>query len=439
MKIEDSDFNEQSTLSEPSLLVSKRAQLAHGQPIGELMHQALAYPDLISLAAGFVDSETLPVEIAKEALLELASDTSDLRRSLQYGSNQGDPRLRDSIIQFSYRHHPPAQPIHIEQTILTAGSNQLLHLIAEALFNPGDIVLTAVPTYFVFLGTLKNLGVRTIGIASDHQGMQPDALAWTLENLEKQGLASRVKSVYLIPYFDNPGSTTLPEERRRAIAEHIIHWRHRHGPTLTLLADYAYQELGFTDESVPPWRSLDACYNDFTLEAGTFSKSFSPGVRIGWGILPQWMMPTVSSIKANIDFGSPNFNQRLMARVLESNRLPLHLSAIRSAYAMKCNAMLNACDEFLADIPGVRWQRPKGGLYVWLDLPPELPTGPGTAIYRRAIENGVLYVPGEYCFPLEGERIRQNSMRLTFGVQSQERIREGIRLLGEAIRGSATP
>ncbi len=251
--------------------------------------------------------------------------------------------------------------------------------------------------------------------------------------LESQGLGHRVKGVYLIPYFDNPASTTIGKERRLQIADI---WnagapsRIRHDS----LSGLRLSELGFEPTDVPPWRSLVPNSDRYVIELGTFSKSFSPGIRIGWGVFPEAMMELMRSMKANIDFGSPNFNQQLMLRVLQSGCLKEHLETLRSTYREKCEAMLSACEEHFSKIPGVHWYRPRGGLYVWLELPSHIPAGTHSPLFQKAIEKGVLYVPGEYCFPDEGVAKRPSSIRLTFGVQSVERIRQGIALLAEAIQ-----
>jgi 2-aminoadipate transaminase len=179
---------------------------------------------------------------------------------------------------------------------------------------------------------------------------------------------------------------------------------------------------------------LNASYDDFTVEAGTFSKSFSPGIRVGWGVVPHDLVEPLTAIKANMDFGSPNFSQQMMRCILQSGELEAHLPKIRAGYALKCQSMIDACDEYLSGVDGVHWHQPQGGLYVWLELPPSMDVGPGSEIYRRAIQQGVLYVPGQYCFPEEGVPVRRHSMRLTFGVQTPDRIRQGIRLLSEAIK-----
>ena len=145
--------------------LSRRAILSYGQPISDLMSKALANPSLISLAAGFVDQESLPCEATQEAMRRLTADESAMQQALQYGTTSGYPPLRDAILdRLKHQDQLSDDPtLNIDRMVMTAGSNQLLHLVAETLLDPGDIVPCSSPTYFVFMGTLKNLDVQAEG------------------------------------------------------------------------------------------------------------------------------------------------------------------------------------------------------------------------------------------------------------------------------------
>jgi 2-aminoadipate transaminase len=157
-------------------------------------------------------------------------------------------------------------------------------------------------------------------------------------------------------------------------------------------------------------------------------------MRVGWGILPVEMVTSLLDQKGNIDFGSPFFNQRVMREVISSTLYGDHIERIRATYQEKRDTLLAAASDHLATIKGVKWQQPAGGLYVWLELPGEVNTGPGGTLMAAGINEGVLYVPGEYCFPSEGEGVHYNYIRLSYGVQSVERIEQGIEALARAIR-----
>jgi len=412
----------------PELRLSRRALLAGGQPISALMAQALENPDLISLAAGFVDNETLPVDVVSEVLRELNSDPQEARRALQYGTTAGLPRLRAALL--SRLRHQSDSTASIDQVVITAGSNQLLHLVAETLLDPGDVVLCAAPTYFVFLGTLANVHARARSVATDEHGMIPKALEQEFRRFENRGELGRIKAIYLVPYFDNPSSITMPLDRIAAIVEAAQRWSTQ--TRIHVICDEAYRDLRYAGEDVPSARTVDPD-GETVVVAGTFSKSFSPGIRVGWGVLPPHLVDPVLDQKGNIDFGSPNLNQYLMASVLEGGLLDPHIARLRTNYRKKLTAMLAAADEHLAPIAGVRWQRPTGGLYVWARLPEGMETSTERELFKRAVDEGVLYVPGEYCYAPEGVAVEKNTMRLSFGVQSCPRINEGIQALANAI------
>ncbi len=417
------------TLARP---LSQRAQRSGPQPISELMRLALARPELISLAAGFVDQESLPVTEIQQAMQAVLADIPRARAALQYGTNAGYAPLREAVLArfLAADSRQAGQAPSVEQVILTPGSNQLLHLVGEALLDPGDYVLCAAPTYFVFLGMLESLGARSVGVAADEQGMIPEALEEALERRQQAGDLARVKAIYLTSYFENPSTATLSLARRGQVVEIARRWS-RHAP-IYVIDDAAYRELRYAGADLPSLRSFDAD-GDTVIVAETFSKSFSPGVRVGWGILPPDLVEPVTSLKANIDFGSPHLNQHLMAAVLERGLFEPHVAELRVHYRAKLEAMLRAMDDFLADIPGVRWRRPSGGLYVWLELPPGMDAGPAGSLMQHAMDEGMLYVPGQYCYAGEGEPRRKDRIRLSFGVQTAENIRRDIQALARAI------
>jgi 2-aminoadipate transaminase len=414
-----------------ALRLSQRAEWAAGQPISDLMSRALAEPELISLAAGFVDQQTLPIEPTREALASLFADDSSARAALQYGTTPGFPPLREALLERWLARDACYHELSIEQVIVTAGSNQLLHLVGESLLDPDDIVLCTAPTYLVFLGALSNLGARSLGVPVDPYGMLPEALERTLRQLDERGELRRVKAIYLVPYYDNPCGITMPLERRARIVDIARRWSRDH--RIHVIADEAYRDLRYAGDDIPSTLTVDD-EGDTVIVTGSFSKSFSPGVRVGWGILPRDLMGPVCSQKGNIDFGSPNFSQHLMAEVLTRGLFETHLARIRQSYRVKLQAMLEALQAELGALSGVSWFRPTGGLYVWVQLPQELSAGPDGPLFDRALQEGMLYVPGEYCYPTLGEPVRHNTLRLSFGVQTPEKIEQGVAALARAIR-----
>jgi 2-aminoadipate transaminase len=413
--------------------LSQRARFFGDQPISELMRLALARPELVSLAAGFVDQASLPVEAVDQALVGLWADRKRARAALQYGTNAGYLPLREAVLArlLAADGNRGADRPSVERVILTAGSNQLLHLLAEVLLDPGDIVLCAAPTYFVFLGLLNSVGARAVGVAIDRDGMIPEALEEELARQKEAGQLERVKAIYVTSYYENPSTVSLSLARREQVVE--LAKRYSIAAPIYVIDDAAYRELRYTGDDLPSLRVFDDD-GSTVIVAETFSKSFSPGVRVGWGVLPEELVPAVSSLKASIDFGSPNLNQHLMFEVLERGLFEPHVARLRREYRAKLEAMLAAMREFLGDIPGVRWMEPAGGLYVWLALAEGMEAGPGGKLIEHALDEGVLYVPGEYCYPAEGEACRKDRIRLSFGVQTAADIRRGVEALGRAVR-----
>lgn len=423
------------------LQVSDQARRAYGQAIGFLMQQAVENADCLSLAAGLVDEQSLPAELASTTLADLLQDPRRGRQRLQYGTTQGPEPLRRILRSYlAELEHSDDELRHLplSRLILTTGSQQLLTLIVRALFNPGDICLVAAPTYFVFLGVLQAAGARIIPVQSDDQGMQPEALQTALQQLHENGDLPRVRLVYVVSDFENPSGVSIAEERRPRLLEIVRKFSAI--SRILLLEDAAYRELHF---DIPPRRSiwsLDQDDHQNVILAQTFSKSFSPGVRVGLGVLPDDLMQPVSDLKGNDDFGSPHLNQHLIARTLQDGTYQQHVAQVRRSYNSKRDAMLAAIDREFADLPQVSWFRPQGGMYVWMKLPEHISTSFDSELFRRATQvEKVMYVPGGLCYPSDWEAAPKCEMRLSYGVLSEDQLDEGICRLARAVRSLLNP
>ena len=415
--------------------LSRRAGWAGGEPIANLlMAKTLAHPELVSLAAGFVDHQTLPAEPTRQALDAIWSDPEQVRAGLQYGTTIGYPPLREAVLERTLQADGCARRelnLSVDQVVITAGSNQLLYLVSDVLLDPGDVVLCGAPSYFVYLGTIGNLGVRAVGVETDRHGLIPEAIEAELARLEAAGELRRIKAIYVTTYYDNPSGVTLAAERRAALVEIAQRWSRQ--SKIYVIEDVAYRELRYYADDTPSLRAFDP-EGETVVQAGTFSKSFSPGIRVGWGILPPRLVEPVLAQKGNLDFGSPTLSQHLMAKVLQMGLFDPHVERLRAGYREKIDVILGAADELLSPIEGIQWVRPTGGLYVWLRLPEAIDAGLSGPLFDRAVAEGVLYVPGEYCYPKLGQAPRKNMIRLSFGIQSCQGIRRGIEALARAIR-----
>ncbi len=415
---------------------SARAVRTGAQPIGELMAAAVENPELISLAAGLVDQDTLPSEPSRELADRLLRSPA-AKRSLQYGATAGLDRLRRTLFDHMLRLDRLAgdrTAATEDDVVITTGSQQLLFLLTDVLVDLGDIVITGWPSYFVYTSALAGLGVEVRCVDLDRDGIIPERLESLLADLADRGELHRVKILYVIPDHQNPTGITLAPERRPALLDVVRRYSHDH--RILVIEDAAYRELTYEGEPAASLKSYDPA-NELVALCQTFSKPFSPGLKTGYGLLPRDLVSPVLLQKGGHDFGSANFPQHLLQEAMEEGLYHDHVAALRRAYAAKRDAMLEALASAFRDFPpgSVRWTRPAGGLYVWVTLPEDVATGPRSALFRRAVDRGVLYVPGTYCYPDDPQRrVPGHTLRLSFGSPTVEQIRTGVHRLADAVR-----
>ena len=405
--------------------------------ISEFMQTALANPGLVSLAAGFVDQASLPREIVGRLTAEILGDPIEGRRALQYGTTVGDATLRREIVALLERNERVAAGSFgaiFPRVVVTTGSAQLLYLVTEALVDPGDIVLVEAPTYFVFLGTLQTRGARIIGVPIDNGGMRLDALESILTGLEADGELGRVKLIYTVSEHSNPSGISLAEVRRPAMVELARRWSTRNH--IHILEDAAYRGLNYErQEPSSVWRHDPE--GETVILARTFSKTFSPGLKLGFGVLPAALAESVLSLKGNHDFGTTNLSQQILARALADGSYETHLQGLLRMYRRKRDVMLGALDEHFAGFDGAfTWTRPDGGMFLWLQAPDHLDLGTKGPVMAHCLQHGVLYIPGGFAFPDEPVPAPRNFARICFGVPTEADLVEGIRRLASAFEAS---
>jgi 2-aminoadipate transaminase len=404
-------------------------------PITWLMGMTLARPKLISLAAGFTDSESLPIRETRELLNDLLKGGQG-RKALQYGSTSGDPELR----RLTAKHvagldgagvtrggsHDP------ERLFITSGSQQLLYVLSEALCDPGDIVLVEDPTYFVYLGITESHGLQCRGIRLEEDGIDVTALEGVLERLKVSGELGRVKLLYLVTYYQNPTGLSTAWAKKAEALRLLRHYERAAGHPIYLIEDAAYRELRFCGEDIPSALTVPGA-RDRVIYGGTFSKPFATGVRVGFGILPAPLLRVVLRVKGNHDFGTSNLLQQLIRAALDSGTYQRHMEELRLRYAAKAKVMVRA---MRAHFPTeVEWRKPRGGLYVWARLPPKVRTGVKSQVFKMALRHEVLYVPGSLCYADDPTRRRpDHEMRISYGGEGVSNLRRGIERLGTTLR-----
>lgn len=435
----------EATKTDLKFALSARSGRTTEQPISYLMSKALANPNLISLAAGFVDNVSLPGPDLAKLWHDVLRDPSRAQSALQYGTTKGYKPLRVELYEHLARldnTKSPDYPGTPEDLVVSTGSQQLLHLITDVLVDSGptpDIVLTAWPSYFVYATMLKSAGATVRSVDLDDQGIVPDSLEAILTSLESTGDLSRVKILYLCSYHQNPTGLTLSSQRRPKVLNIIRKFSQRCGHRILIIEDAAYRELNFSDNTPPSIKKFDVG-NEFVALLQTFSKPFAPGLKTGYGLLPRGLVEPVTLEKGGRDFGSANLCQHLMFEAMRRGTFREHKHRLRDVYASKCQVMLESIDDHLGDFQTVRmhWTRPTGGLYVWLTLPESIDTGRDGLLFAASLERGVLYVPGDYCYPPDPVRKPPRHMiRLSFGVPTVEQIRTGVQRLAQAIHDVA--
>ena len=420
--------------SPQSLPLSRRWHYAREQAISFLMQQAVENPEVISLAAGLVDYDTLPADETLAAAEHLLQNRAAARLALQYGTTAGSERLRRLLLQhFAELEGGGDCPADTSRLMVTTGSQQLLSLVCEVLLDPGDICIVAGPTYFVFCGNLNGVGAETVTIPTDDDGLRTDRLEAALEQLDREGKLARVKLIYVVSYYDNPAGLSLSLARRREVVEIARRWSRQH--RILILEDAAYRELRYDGPVFPSIWSCDDSGGQGVIYTQTFSKSYAPGLRIGFGVVPDDLVGPLCDRKGNEDFGSANLNQHLLAEVLQSGRYAAHCQQVCNAYRIKRDAMLEAAEEHFSGIPHTTWVHPHGGLYVWMSLPTSVETGFQSRLFEEAVKRqGVMYVPGELCYTGPLETRPRHQMRLSYGVQTTDGIREGMARLSRAVQ-----
>lgn len=420
-------------MNEGSFL-SSLARRSSDPAISWLMKLTLDQPHLISLAAGFTDNETLPVAEVSELIAGLEHDDAAARAALQYGSTAGDAELRQLTLDRVCAQDgiAPGAALTADDVVITNGSQQLLYLLSEVLCDPGDIVLVEDPTYFVYLGICEALGIEATPVRLEPDGISPDDLKRTLQRLMDNGTLDRLKFVYLVTYFQNPTGWTSSFEKKREAFAILRHYEAAAGHPIFVLEDAAYRDLRFAGPDTPSLKSLDTT-NERVAYSNTYTKPFATGIKVGYGVLPRSLMRHVLRSKGNHDFGSANFNQCLIARALRTGVYDQHLPKMHAGYRRRKELMGGALRKYFPS--SAKWQEANGGLYFWPELPAQHDTSRDGAIFRAALDAGVLYVPGDLCFANSPLRPRpKNCMRLSFGGTPSSQIEEGIKRLGTVLR-----
>jgi 2-aminoadipate transaminase len=385
--------------------LSKRARKMKSSAIRELL-KITQQPDVISFGGGLPAPELFPVREIEEACKFLLREVPKL--SLQYSTTEGYRPLReflaDSMAKYGIQHGP-------DNILITTGSQQALDLIGKIFIDPGSHVVTGRPTYLGAIQAWRAYEAEFTTIPLDDDGMQVELL----EDVVKQ---TPVRYIYVLPNFHNPAGTTLPEDRRHLLVEIARKY------DLLIVEDDPYGALRYTGEDIIP---IAALAPERTIYLATFSKTLTPGLRIGWSVAPAEITHRLVQAKQGADLHSSTFDQMIANDVAQRGILKAHVRKIRQVYKERRDVMLDALSEFWPEESS--WTQPQGGLFLWARAPQSIDT---LALLPHALENKVAYVPGINFYPYEDGGY--NAMRLNFSSTPPELIVEGIRRLGIALK-----
>ncbi len=367
---------------------------------------------IISFAGGLPDPSTFPVAELKAITAQVLEREAHL--ALQYGPTEGDPRLRDALVEWMGR---DGIRVTRDQILITIGSQQGLDILGRVFLDPGDVVVVERPSYMAALQVFRSYRVEMVSVEQDDDGIRVDRLHDTLRTLRRAG--KRVKFIYVVPDFQNPSGVTMSHKRREGV---LAAAREHH--TL-VVEDSPYRQLRFEGEAPPPLMSLDA--DGRVIYLSTFSKTLCPGLRIAWVSARDDFIQQFVTAKQGMDLCCPAFTQAIAAEFCAQGHIYTRLPQITALYAHKRDVMVRALEREMP--PGVRWTHPQGGLFLWVVLPEEMDT---EQLLRPAVEEeGVAYVVGSG-FHADGGG--KNTMRLNFSYPSDEHIEEGIRRLANLVK-----
>lgn len=396
-----------STLTAPTELApfARRMKLAEVSAVREIL-KVTEMPDIISFAGGLPAPELFPTAEVAQSFYQVISE--DGAAALQYSTTEGFPPLREYV---AARMRAKGMRVEANNILITSGSQQGLDLAAKVLINAGDKVIVERPTYLAALQTFSLFEAEFIGVESDDEGMD-------VEDLERQlWRHDDVKLIYLVANFQNPSGTTLSLERRRRLVELAAEYGVR------IVEDDPYGELRYRGQHLPSLKSLDP--ENYVIHLSTFSKTMTPGLRLGWMVADAELYAKLVIAKQATDLHTNTAAQRAAHYYLINYAPDVHIAKIRAVYGERCNVMLDALARHFP--AGVRWTKPEGGMFLWVELPPDVNT---TELLQSALKEKVAFVPGAPFFANEKP---QNFLRLNFSNQKPERIEQGIERLARVI------
>ncbi len=380
--------------------------------IRELL-KILSKPQIISFAGGLPDPNMFPTKDVADIMQDVLKNSS--REALQYGTTEGQESFKQELV--SLLKETEGISCQSGNLLVVSAAQQALDMVARLFLNPGDHIITAAPTYLGALQAFHVAGADIIGAKSDNNGVLAQDIEAILASLKAKG--EICKFIYLVPDFQNPTGTTIPEERRLKILEIAK----KYGTLI--VEDSPYRQVRFEGKAPKTFYQLDHGEGNVTT-LFTFSKVFVPGFRLGYILGPQEIIKKLVILKQSMDLCTSPILQLAAKEYLKRGLLLEHIKNIVAAYKEKRDLMLKMLKDHMP--AGVTWTHPEGGLFLWLTMPAHLNAA---KMLPLALEHNVAYVSGVDFYP---QADVHNDMRLNFSYSSREQIIEGIKRLAQTIK-----
>ena len=374
---------------------------------------AMSNPDMISFGGGAVAKEALPIEQTLAIANDILGSGGKGAEALSYGPVMGIPQLRQAVADHLLK--PKGVDASMEDILILTGGLEAMNLMCQVFIDPGDVILVETPTFVHSVEIFDMFEARLVPVKTDEFGMDPD-------DVEKKINEFDPKMVYVVPTFQNPTGITLPLERRKRLAELGSKY------DVVILEDDPYRDIRYSGEDLPPIKTFDKTNN--TVLANSFSKIFSPGMRLGYLYASSEIISKAADAKSATNSHTSILPQMICAEFFNKGYYEDHLKKLCDIHRERRDAMLRAIDQYFPE--GTKHTIPDGGLFIWVELPKEINT---TELLKESTSNpeiGVAYIAGEGFFT-EGGGKGSNCMRLCFSAVPVDKINIGIERLGRLI------
>ncbi len=376
----------------------------HGSMIDETISVLARHGgDVVSFAVGSPAPEALALADVGGLMDDVLA--RDGVRALGYGVTEGEDELREIVAASARERGIDADA---DEVLVSAGALQAIDLACRVFLEPGDLIVTESPAFANALSAFRNRGARILEVPADDEGIDVAAAA---RALRQRG--ERVKAFFIVPNFQNPTGATLSDARRDALLALAA------TQDAIVIEDDPYGALRYRGADIAPLAARD---RERVIHLGSFSKTFLPGIRVGWAVADRTTVRRMAAVKQTMDSSTSTLGQRLVIAFHRRGKVDAHLAALREMYAAKQAAARAALARELGGIG--RWNDPEGGFFLWLR------TGVASrALLDAALDEGVAFVPGD---AFTTGHAFGDALRFSYSAPSPERIDEGVRRLRRA-------